>query len=62
METNPFMKTSVSDLVHSRNEAYKRLALEVDLVEERLVEVEATVAALGSGKLSKSIISPRKLR
>jgi hypothetical protein len=39
METNPFMRTSISDLVHVRNEAYKGLALEVDLAEERLVEV-----------------------
>ncbi len=29
METNPFMKTSISDLVHMRNEAYKKLSLQV---------------------------------
>ena len=62
METNPFMRTSISDLVHMRNEAYKKLALSVDLVEERLVEVETVVTSLGSGKLSKSVISPKKLR
>ncbi len=56
------MKTSISDLVHSRNEAYKRLALEVDIGEERLVEIETVVTSLGSGRLSKSVISPRKLR
>ena len=49
METNPFMRTSISDLVHVRNEAYKGLALEVDLVEERLIEVETIVTSLGSG-------------
>ncbi len=62
METNPFMRTSISDLVHVRNEAYKGLALEVDLIEERLVEVENIVTSLGSGKLSKSVIAPQKLR
>lgn len=62
METNPFMKTSISDLVHVRNEAYKKLALEADLAEEKLVEIESVVTALGSGKLSKSVISPKKLR
>ncbi len=62
METNPFMKTSISDLVHMRNEAYKKLSLQVDLCEERLVEIEATVTALGSGRLSKFVISPNKLR
>ena len=50
METNPFMRTSISDLVHVRNEAYKGLALEVDLVEERLIEVETIVTSLGSGR------------
>ena len=49
METNPFMRTSIGDLVHVRNEAYKGLALEVDLVEERLIEVETIVTSLGSG-------------
>ena len=62
METNPFMRTSISDLVHVRNEAYKRLSLEADLVEERLLEIETTITSLGSGKISKSVISPRKLR
>ena len=62
METNPFMKTSISDLVHTRNEAYKKIALELDLAEERLVEIESMVTALGSGKLSKSVIAPKKLR
>ena len=50
METNPFMRTSISDLVHVRNEAYKGLALEVDLIEERLMEVETIVTSLGSGR------------
>lgn len=62
METNPFMKTSISDLVHVRNEAYKKIALEVDLADERLVEIESIVTALGSGRLSKSVISPTKIR
>ena len=31
METNPFMKTSISDLVHMRNEAYKKLSLQVTI-------------------------------
>lgn len=62
METNPFMRTSVSDLVHVRTEAYKKLALEVDLVEEKVIEVEAIVSSLGASKLSKSVISPKKLR
>eukprot|EP00094_Tigriopus_californicus_P014484 TCALIF_14079-PA protein Name:"Protein of unknown function" AED:0.36 eAED:0.36 QI:0/1/0/1/1/1/2/0/558 len=62
METNPFMKTSISDLVHVRNEAYKKIALEVDLADERLVEIESIVTALGSGRLSKSVISPKKIR
>ncbi len=35
---------------------------QVDLCEERLVEVESTVTALGSGRLSKFVISPAKLR
>ncbi len=34
----------------------------MDLCEERLVEVESTVTALGSGRLSKFVISPAKLR
>ncbi len=38
------------------------LSPQVDLCEERLVEVESTVTALGSGKLSKFVISPAKLR
>ncbi len=38
------------------------LSTQVDLCEERLVEVESTVTALGSGKLSKFVISPAKLR
>ena len=55
METNPFMRTSISDLVHVRNEAYKGLALEVDLVEERLIEVEIIVTSLVSGMNGSSV-------
>ena len=55
METNPFMRTSISDLVHVRNEAYKGLALEVDLVEERLIEVETIVTSLVSGMNGSSV-------
>jgi len=62
METNPFMKTSLSDLVHSRNEAYKRLSLEADLLEERLAEAETAVSALAAGRLSQSVLPPETLR
>ena len=55
METNPFMLTSISELVHVRNEAYKGLALEVDLVEERLIEVEIIVTSLVSGMNGSSV-------
>ena len=55
METNPFMRTSISELVHVRNEAYKGLALEVDLVEERLIEVETIVTSLVSGMNGSSV-------
>ena len=55
METNPFMRTSISELVHVRNEAYKGLALEVDLVEERLIEVEIIVTSLVSGMNGSSV-------
>ena len=61
METNPFMRTSISDLVHVRNEAYKGLALEVDLVEERLIEVETIVTSLGSG-MNDSVARCKKFK
>ena len=40
METNPYLKTEIGRIVRSRSELYQNLQLELNLMEERLGEVE----------------------
>ena len=62
METNPFLRSPIGNIVQSRTEIYNNLQLELDLVETRLSEIERAVTALTNGKLDKNIIPPSKLR
>ena len=61
METNPILKTELGDIVHSRNEQYQSLQLELDLMEERLGEIERVVLSLSAGKLCKDVLPPKQL-
>ena len=62
METNPFLRSPIGNIVRSRTEIYNNLQLELDLVETRLAEVERMVTSLSAGRLDKNLISPNKLR
>ena len=39
METNPYLKTELGNIVRSRSELYQNLQLELNLMEERLGEI-----------------------
>ena len=62
METNPFLRSPIGNIVRSRTEIYNNLQLELDLVETRLAEVERMVTSLSAGRLDKNLITPNKLR
>ena len=62
METNPYLKTELGNIVRSRSELYQNLQLELNLMEERLGEIERVVISLGNGRLNKNLLSPSKLR
>ena len=62
METNPFLRSPIGNIVRSRTEIYNNLQLELDLVETRLAEIERMVTSLSAGRLDKNLISPKKLR
>ncbi len=62
METNPYLKTEIGNIVRTRSEIYQNLQLELNLMEERLGEIERVVVALSSGRLNKNLIPPLKLR
>ena len=62
METNPFLRSEIGNVVQSRTEIYSNLQLELDLVETRLAEMERAMTSLSNGKLDKNVIGPRKLR
>jgi hypothetical protein len=61
METNPILKTQLGEVVHSRNEQYQSLQLELDLMEERMAELERVVLSLSAGKLCKDVLPPKQL-
>lgn len=62
METNPYLKTELGKIVRSRSELYQNLQLELNLMEERLGEIERVVVSLGNGRLNKNLLPPLKLR
>ena len=62
METNPFLRSEIGNVVQSRTEIYNNLQLELDLVESRLSEIERAMTSLANGKLDKNIIGPGQLR
>ena len=62
METNPFLRSPIGNIVRSRTEIYNNLQLELDLVETRLAEIERMVTTLSAGRLDKNLIPPSKLR
>ena len=62
METNPYLKTEIGRIVRSRSELYQNLQLELNLMEERLGEVERVVISLSNGRLNKDLLPPSKLR
>ena len=62
METNPYLKTELGNIVRSRSELYQNLQLELNLMEERLGEIERVVISLGNGRLNKNLLSPTKLQ
>ncbi len=49
METNPILKTELGEIVHSRNEQYQSLQLELQLMEERMGEIERVAISLSAG-------------
>ena len=61
METNPILKTQLGEVVHSRNDQYQSLQLELDLMEERMAELERVVLSLSAGKLCKDVLPPKQL-
>lgn len=62
METNPYLKTEIGNIVRTRTELYQNLQLELDLMEERLGEIERVVLSLSNGRLDKNLLPPLKLR
>ena len=62
METNPYLKTELGKIVRSRSELYQNLQLELNLMEERLGEIERVVISLGNSRLNKNLLPPLKLR
>ena len=62
METNPFLRSPIGNIVRSRTEIYNNLQLELDLVESRIAEIERMVTTLSAGRLDKNLIPPQKLR
>lgn len=62
MESNPYLKTELGNIVRSRSELYQNLQLELNLMEERLGEIERVVISLGNGRLNKNLLPPVKLR
>ena len=48
--------------MRSCSELYQNLQLELNLMEERLGEIERVVISLGNGRLNKNLLSPSKLR
>ncbi len=62
METNPYLKTELGNIVRSRSELYQNLQLELNLMEERLGEIERVVVSLGNGRLNKNLLPPTKLK
>ena len=61
METNPILKTQLGEIVHSRNEQYQSLQLELQLMEDRMSEIERVVISLSAGRLSKEMLPPKQL-
>jgi hypothetical protein len=61
METNPILKTELGEIVHSRNEQYQSLQLELQLMEERMGEIERVAISLSAGanaiKLSLPVVA-----
>ncbi len=61
METNPILKTELGEIVHSRNEQYQSLQLELQLMEERMGEIERVAISLSAGatvlKLSLLVVA-----
>ena len=62
METNPYLKTEIGNIVRSRSELYQNLQLELNLMEERLGEIERVVISLSNARLNKNLLPPTKLR
>jgi len=46
METNPILKTQLGEIVHTRNEQYQSLQLELDLVKKLDCFISSNVLAL----------------
>ena len=62
METNPYLKTEIGNIVRSRSELYQNLQLELNLMEERLGEIERVIISLSNARLNKNLFPPLKLR
>ena len=62
METNPYLKTEIGNIVRSRSELYQNLQLELNLMEERLGEIERSILSLSNARLNKNLLPPLKLR
>merc|ERR1712223_1279097 len=59
---NPYLKTEIGNIVRSRSELYQNLQLELNLMEERLGEIERVIISLSNARLNKNLFPPLKLR
>ena len=60
METNPYLKTEIGNIVRSRSELYQNLQLELNLMEERLGEINRVVISLSNPRINKNFLQPSK--